>query len=110
MNTNDLKNKLNSQFSDKVEIDHFEKKEWFADSTTKQTWKSKLQRTFSVRYKEKSVKNEIRTEIEKFLRQLEEFDENNTLYSFSAVSEDYYYGGWIIDSNIVYCIPKRIGA
>ncbi len=108
MNNEELKSKLNSFFSDKVKIEHFEKKGWFSDLSTKQTWKSMLQRTFSIRYKEKGVKKVIRKEIEIFLKHLELFDESNTLYSFSAVSKKYFYSGWIIDSNIVFCIPKKI--
>ena len=72
------------------------------------TWRDYLLALFKRRVhgaRERGVAESVIAETERFLSRMEEFEPSQVLFSFSANSLTTIYAGWMIDRDIVYCIP-----
>jgi len=104
MTPEDLKTKIESRYGEKIDYADLHKKEWHIDPTTGQTWKSHLQGLFKESLKRNDLPHNMDREIEAFLAMLENLTEGSSLYTFSASSNEDYYSGWAIDSEIAFCM------
>ncbi len=110
MNAEKTRQLIETRFGDRVEISHFEVKSWLMDEKTNQTWRDHL--IYVARGRLKGARSHdasgaVVEETEAFLGFLERLTPSQQLWSFSASSQNAYYGGWGIDDSIAFCIPNQ---
>ena len=110
MNTAQLRELIFIRYGEITEVSHFEAKPWLNDEKRNQSWRDYL--IFTMRRRlvgaaERGVSKQVIEETESFVRHLECFDQPQILYSFSASSDKIVYAGWIIEDDIVFCLPNN---
>ena len=98
------------RFGETVEVSHLDAKPWLMEEKTKKPWRDYLLSGIQQRLDgaaQRGVAVSVIEETESFRRHLERFTPEQSLYSFSASSAATAYAGWVIDDNLVFCIPSK---